>query len=66
MEKAIDYQQILIDEIQGLPDEAFPNLLQIIRLFKESILIQSRKAVMELQSEFSEWDRLSDEALAGF
>lgn len=66
MEKAIDYHQILIDELQGLPDEMFPNLLQIVRLFKDSILIQSRKVVMELQNEFSEWDRLSDEALLEF
>jgi hypothetical protein len=66
MDKAINYRQILIDEIQGLPDETFPNLLQIVRLFKESILIQSRKAVMELQNEFSQWDRLSDEALLEF
>lgn len=66
MEKAINYQQILIDELKGLPDETFPNLLQIVRLFKESILIQSRKAVMEMQAEFSQWDRLSDEALLEF
>jgi len=66
MEKAIDYHQILIDEIQGLPEEAFPNLLQIVRLFKESILIQSRKAVQELRTEFLQWDRLSDEALLEF
>lgn len=66
MEKAIDYHQILIDELQGLPDEMFPNLLQIVRLFKESILIQGRKAVAEMQTEFSQWDRLSDEALLEF
>jgi len=49
-----------------LPEEAFPNLLQIVRLFKESILFQRRQAALDLQAEFTQWDRLSDEALVQF
>ena len=59
-------EQVLIDEVKELPEEAFPNLLQIIRLFKESILLQSRQAALALQAEFAQWDRLSDEALVEF
>jgi hypothetical protein len=62
----MDYQQALIDEIRELPEEAFPNLLQIVRLFKESVLLQSRQAALSLQQEFAEWDQLSDEALTEF
>lgn len=66
MNRTIEYQQILIDEVKELPEEAFPNLLQIVRLFKESILLQSRQAALALQDEFAQWDRLSDEALVEF
>jgi len=60
------YQQAILDEVRELPEESFPNLLQIVRLFKESLLLQSRKAALALQAEFAEWDRLSDEALVDF
>jgi hypothetical protein len=60
------YQQALIDEVKELPEEAFPNLLQIVRLFKESILLQSRQAALALKDEFAQWDQLSDEALMEF
>jgi hypothetical protein len=66
MDKNIDYQQALIEEVKGLPEEAFPNLLQIVRLFKESMLLQSRQAALALQEEFAQWDQLSDEALLDF
>ncbi len=66
MNRTIEYQQILIDEVKELPEEAFPNLLQIVRLFKESILLQRRQAALDLQAEFVQWDRLSDEALVEF
>jgi len=66
MNKTINYQQILIEEVKELPEEFFPNLLQIVRLFKESILLQSRQAALALQVEFDQWDRLSDEALVEF
>jgi thiamine kinase-like enzyme len=64
METTRNYQQELFNEINGLPEETLPNLLQIVRLFKE--ILQSKKSVQSLQKEFSRWDRLSDEALAGF
>ncbi len=66
MNRTTEYQQILIDEVKELPEEAFPNLLQIVRLFKESILFQRRQAALDLQAEFTQWDRLSDEALVQF
>lgn len=62
----INYHQALMSEIEGLPQEAFPNLLQIVRLFKESVLVQSRQAALALQDEFDQWERLSDEALVDF
>ena len=61
-----NYQQALIDEVRELPEEAFPNLLQIVRLFKESMLLQSRQAALALHEELAQWDRLSDEALVEF
>ena len=66
MEDKVDYQQALINEIVGLPQEAFPNLLEIVRLYKESVLVQSRQAALALQGEFDQWERLSDEALVEF
>lgn len=62
----VNYQQALIDEVKELPEEALPNLLQIVRLFKESILLQSRQAALALKDEFAQWDQLSDEALVEF
>lgn len=66
MDKIIEYQQALMDEVKELPEEAFPNLLQIVRLFKESVLLQSREAALALQEELAQWDQLSDEALVEF
>lgn len=66
MDTTIDYQQALIDEVRGLPQEAFPNLLQIVRLFKESLSQQNRQAALALLQEFAQWDQLSDEALMEF
>jgi hypothetical protein len=60
------YEQALLDEVKELPEESLPNLLQIVHLFKESLLTQSRQAVLEMQAEFAEWDRLSDQALLDF
>jgi len=59
-------QQALLDEVRELPPEAFLNLLTIVRLFKESVLWQSRQAALTLNEEFSQWDQLSDEALVEF
>ena len=66
MEITQNYQQELFNEISDLPEEALPNLIQIIRLFKESLLLQSKKNFQTLQAEFSQWDTLSDEALVDF
>ncbi|MEQ8189432.1 MAG: hypothetical protein ABRQ39_15790 [Candidatus Eremiobacterota bacterium] len=66
MEKIVDYHQTLIDELRELPEESLPNLLQIIRLFKESVLLQTRKYSLSLYDEFSQWDQLSDEAFIEF
>ena len=66
MDKSTNYRQALLNEVQGLPEEAFPNLLEIVRLFKESMLVQSRQAAVALQEEFAQWDQLSDEALVDF
>jgi hypothetical protein len=66
MDTVTNYQQALLDEVKELPEEVFPNLLQIVRLFKESILSQSRQIALSLQAEFTQWDRLSDEALVKF
>jgi len=66
MDKRLDYQQALMDELRELPEDAFPNLLQIVHLFKESLLSQSRQTALSLQREFAQWDHLSDEALLEF
>ncbi|MCI0490776.1 MAG: hypothetical protein L0229_29635 [Blastocatellia bacterium] len=66
MNETTNYQQELLSEVQELPEEAFPNLLQIVRLFKESVLLQSRQSALALQDEFAQWDQLSDEALTEF
>lgn len=66
MDAITDYRQALMDEIRELPEEAFPNLLQIIHLFKESVLLQSRQAAPSFHHELMQWDRLSDEALVEF
>jgi hypothetical protein len=62
----IDYRQALLDEVKELPEEVFPNLLQIVHLFKESIMQQKRQELLALQEEFAQWDQLSDEALLDF
>ena len=66
MDKMTNYRRALLDKVQDLPEEALPNLLQIVHLFKESVLVQSRQAALVLQAEFDEWDQLSDEALVDF
>ncbi len=58
-------QKKILEEIADLPEEAFPNLLQIIHLFKESVL-QTQKEMLALSNEFAGWDKLSDEALVEF
>lgn len=64
--QAVDFREALMEEIEDLPIEAMPNLIQIVHLYKKSVLAQSQKAIAELQVEFEDWDRLSDEALLEF
>ena len=59
------YEEEIKKELQDMPDEQFPNLLSIIRIFKKSITMQ-READFYLKKEFDEWDTLSDEALSDF
>ncbi len=58
-------QQRLLDEVKDLPEEVFPNLLQIVHLFKASIL-QTQQDMIQLRDELADWDRLSDQALLDF
>ncbi len=58
-------QQKLLEEVEGLPEDMLPNLIEIVRLFKASVF-QAQKEVLALQTEFAAWDQLSDEALQGF
>ena len=51
MDTTRNYQQELFNEINGLPEETLPNLLQIVRLFKE--ILQSKESVKTIQEEFS-------------
>jgi len=50
MNNVANYQQVLMDEVRELPEEALPNLLQIVRLFKQSVLLQSRQAALALHT----------------
>jgi len=60
------YQEQLFNEINDLPEEILPDLLHIVRLFKENLLLQSKNSVQSLQEKFANWDRLSDKALVDF
>ena len=63
--KALSYQKKILDEVKDLPEEQMPNLLKIIRIFKDSIKKQKNE-FEDLKKEFKEWDKLSDEALEEF
>jgi hypothetical protein len=39
-----DQQRLLLAELQGVPEEYFPFLLQMIRSYRESILLQPAAA----------------------
>jgi hypothetical protein len=66
MKASIDYQHTLLNEVKDIPQDLLPNLLEIVRLFKQSILSQQAKKWDDLRQEFNEWDQLSDEALINF
>jgi hypothetical protein len=55
----------IIKELQDIPDEQLPNLLNMIRIFKKSINMQ-KEIDFYLKKELNEWDILSDEALSNF
>jgi len=63
--KMLTYQQKILDELKDLPEEQIPNLIKMIRIFKESLMKQ-KNAFEDLKKEFKEWDKLSDEALDNF
>ncbi len=63
--KTISYQKKILDEVKDLPEEQIPNLLKIIRIFKDSLKKQKNE-FEELKKEFKEWDKLSDEAIDNF
>lgn len=65
MHTQINYKDEIIKELQNIPDEQILNLLNIIRIFKKSIILQ-REVDFYLKKELDEWDTLSDEALNNF
>ncbi|MDP3259369.1 MAG: hypothetical protein Q8M34_02110 [Thermodesulfovibrionales bacterium] len=65
MHTQIKYEEEIFKELQNIPDEQILNLLNIIRIFKKSIIMQ-RESDFSLKKEFNEWDTLSDEALSNF
>ena len=65
MEIQLKYKEEIIKELQNMPDEQMLNLLNLIRIFKRSIIMQ-RDSDFYLKKEFDDWDVLSDEALNNF
>ena len=65
MEIQLKYKEEIIKELQNMPDEQMLNLLNLIRIFKKSIIMQ-RDSDFYLKKEFDNWDTLSDEALNNF
>jgi hypothetical protein len=65
METQLKYKEEIIKELQNMPDEQMLNLLNLIRIFKRSIIMQ-RDSDFYLKKEFDDWDTLSDEALNNF
>ena len=65
MQAQVKYQEEIIKELQNMPEEQMLNLLNLIRIFKKSIIMQ-RDSDFYLKKEFDDWDTLSDEALSNF
>ena len=59
------YEKDVVKELRDMSDEQILNLLKIIRIFKQSIIMQKNEDFY-LKKEFDEWDTLSDEALQNF
>jgi len=64
MQTQVQYEEI-IEELRDMPNEQMHNLLNLIRIFKKSIIMQ-RDSDFYLKREFDEWDALSNEALSNF
>ena len=64
MQTQVQYEEI-IEELRDMPNEQMHNLLNLIRIFKKSIIMQ-RDSDFYLKREFDEWDVLSNEALSNF
>lgn len=65
MSHQIKYEDEIIKELQDMPDKQILNVLNIIRIFKKSFVMQ-RDEDFYLKKEFDNWDALSDEALENF
>jgi len=65
MSQQIKYEDEIIKELHDMPDDQVRNILNIIRIFKKSIIMQ-RNEDFYLKKEFDNWDALSDEALHNF
>jgi len=63
--KVVSYEKKILAEVKDLPEEQMPNLLKIIRIFKDSLKKQKNE-FDDLKMEFKEWDKLSDEAIDNF
>lgn len=65
MWEQVKYKEEIIKELQNMPEEQMLNLLNLIRIFRKSIIMQ-RDSDFYLKKEFDNWDVLSDEALNNF
>ena len=65
MHTNINSRNEIIKELRDIPDDQVVNILNIVRIFKKSIIMQENLD-FKLRKEFSDWDVLSDEALTDF
>jgi hypothetical protein len=42
--QALAYEDLFVREIRAMPQEYWPNLLQLIRVFRESVTLKSAEA----------------------
>jgi len=54
--KTLSYEKKILDEVKDLPEEQMPNLIKIIRIFKDSLKKQKNE-FEDLKKEFKEWDK---------
>ncbi len=65
MHTQVKHTAEIIKELQDVPEEQLPNLLNLIRIFKKSLTMQMETDLF-LKQELEEWDILSNEALSNF